>query len=136
MTPVPFTGTFKPAERIVIPVQGTDREFLAQQWAVEFAAALGIPLVGIHVRRSLDDAEAERDDVFQYLQQACEKWRVKLQETTIEGDQVVNEIVPELGPMDLVVIGTRRLKEHYHMGSVAAELVRRAPCPVQIVRLE
>lgn len=126
------TGAFHASERIVVPVQGTDREFVAQQWAVELAAALGVPLYAVHVVAG--DADAK--EVFSFLRGACDKWGVAFEGTILQGTDVVHQLVEELGPRDLVVIGTRQLASHYHVGSVAAELVRTAPCPVQIVRLE
>jgi len=127
------TGAFRPIERVVVPVQGTDREFVAQQWAVELAAALGVRMHAVHVTA---DPDVDRADVFSFLEGECRKWGVDITTTVLSGTRVAHELVEELGPRDLVIVGTRRLLAEYHMGSVAAELVRTAPCPVQIVRLE
>ncbi len=129
-----MSGAFRPAERIVIPVEGTDREYEAQQWAVEFAAALGVPVSALHVAPG--DEDVERQDHFSFIEKLAEKWEVELDTVTISSNDVVDELVQELQPRDLVVIGTRKLSGQYHVGSVAAALVRKAPCPVQIVRLE
>jgi len=127
------TGSFTPADQIVVPVQGTDREFLAQQWAVEMAAALGLPVRGIHIS---DGTSAASNDVFRYLSTQCRKHSVPFTQAVLHATDVVDELVNELGPRDLVVLGTRKLAHHFHVGSVAAALVEKAPCPVQIVRLE
>lgn len=123
----------RPIEQIVIPVQGTDREFLAQSWAVELAAALELPVHAVHVDT---EGTASRRDVFTYLNRQCEKWGVKATTRVIHGADIVQELVDELRPRDLVVLGSRRMAAQYHVGSVAVELVRKAPCPVQIVRIE
>ncbi|MBW3582130.1 MAG: universal stress protein [Euryarchaeota archaeon] len=127
------TGAFHPAEQIVVPVQGTDREFLAQQWAVEIAAALELPVRAVHVS---GDAGDGAPDKFDYLEKLAKKHGVELKTEVIHGSDVVRELVDELGARDLVVLGTRKLSHQYHIGSVAAALVEKAPCPVQIVRLE
>lgn len=136
MAPSAMSGSFHPADRIVIPVEGTDREYVVQQWAAELAAALGVPVHGLHVTSG--DEEEIHDEHFSFLQTACEKWGVELTHRVASRDNVAAEILDELGTRDLVVIGTRQLggSQDYHVGSVAAELVRNAPCPVQIVRLE
>ncbi len=134
MPPSPMSGAFRPAERIVVPVEGTDREYEAQQWAVEFAAALGTPVYALHVASG--DEDAGREDHFSFIEKLAEKWEVELEAVTISSNDVVTELVEELQPRDLVVIGTRQLSGQYHVGSVAGALVRQAPCPVQIVRLE
>ncbi len=129
---MPLTsGAFNPADRVVVPVAGTDREFIAQQWAVELAASLGLSVHAVHV--SPKDPEG---DVFDYVTSLAEKWGVTLTTHVSLSDDVIAELVAELAPRDLAVIGTRRLGGHYHVGSVAAALVRNAPCPVQIVRIE
>lgn len=123
----------RPADRLVVPVQGTDREFVAQQWAVEFAAALGIPVYAVHIQNGEGE---ELTDQFDYLRSACEKWQIPLETRVAYASDVVDELVNELDTRDLVILGTRHMAGTYHVGSVASELVRRAPCPVQIVRLE
>lgn len=126
-------GAFAPADRIVIPVEGSDREYIAQQWAVELAAALGLPVRAIHVSNG---ERAAPSDVFTFVQQIAAKHSVELTTKTLHGTDVVREIVEELGTRDVCVIGTRKLSHHYHVGSVAGDLIEKAPCPVQVVRLE
>lgn len=128
-----LSGFVHPADRIVVPVEGTDREFIAQQWAVEFAAAMGVGVAAFHVATS---ARVPPPGVFAFLQEACTKWGVPLDTQVLAGEDVVEELLPEMKTRDLVIIGTRRLAGHYHLGSVSLELIRRAPCPVQVVRIE
>lgn len=129
----PMAGSFRPVERIVVPVQGSDREFLAQSWAIELAASLGLPVYAVHV---VEDPDAETSGTFAYLRGEAAKWQVAIDTTVLDGPDAATEILAELTPRDLVVLGTSRLSGKYHVGSVALELVRRSPCPVQIVRLE
>lgn len=126
------TGAFTPADRIVIPIQGTDREYLAQQWAVEMAAALKLPVRAVHVSNGTGN---DPPDVFTYLQRIASKYSVTVTTKILHGE-IVEELVDELGARDLCVIGTRKLSHHYHIGSVAEALIEKAPCPVQVVRLE
>lgn len=123
-------------DRIVVPVEGTDREFEAQQWATELAASLEVPLHALHVTSGRE--EELHEDHFSFIEKLCEKWNVDLTKRVASRDDVTQEILDELAPRDLVVIGTRRMANDgdYHVSSVTAELVRNSPCPVQIVRLE
>jgi len=136
MSPASAPSGFQPVDRLVVPVQGTDREFEAQQWAAGMAGSLGVPLHALHVSKG--DEETAHHDHFDFLEGACEKRGVELETRIAQRNEVVPEILDELGTRDLVVIGTRRLgsQNDYHVGSVAAELVQNAPCPVQIVRLD
>lgn len=131
-------GAFHAFERIVVPVQGTDAELVAQVWAVQLAADMRIPLLAVHVGDEADGEANEREgrERFGYLAKECSEWDVPFELRILRGGRVADEIVEELRPRDLVVIGTRRLAHEYHLGSVAHELIRRAPCPVQVVRIE
>jgi len=117
--------------RVVVPVGGTDREYLAQEQAVEMAAALGAPVFGLHIHTDVDPPRA----VFQYLEQQCERWGVPLETRALGGTDAAAELLQETGPMDLVVIGTRRLGGAFHLGSVANRLIQEGQGPVQVVRL-
>ncbi len=124
---------FRPYDRIVIPVEGTDREFLAQQTAIEIGGAMGLPVVAVHIATGASDGPP---DVFRFMEQLGRKHDVKIEGKTIHSESVVDELVAELMTRDLCIIGTRKLSHHYHVGSIAAELIEKAPCPVQVVRLE
>lgn len=120
-----------PIRRIVVPVEGSDREFLAQEHAVTLAAALDVPVHAVHVRSPVGD----HGDVFAWLQKEAEQWGVSLDCRSMDGSDAGAEIVLELQPLDLVVIGSSHAGSKYHLGSVAEHLIRHAPCPVQVVRL-
>lgn len=136
MPPREAPGSFQPMDRIVVPVEGSDREFEVQQWATELAGALSVPIHALHVSSGREDDLHE--DHFSFLEKLCEKWEVDLEKRVASREDVTQEILDELGPRDVVVIGTRHMANSgdYHVGSVAAALVRQAPCPVQVVRLE
>jgi len=117
-------------DRIVMPVSGSDREFLAQLTAVQLAAELRVPVTAVHV------GDTDDDEVFAYARKECDEWNVELDSVHLGGD-VVETLLSELGPRDLIVIGTRRLgHDGWHVGSVTLALIQRAPCPVQVVRLD
>lgn len=120
-------------DRVVVPVQGTDREFYVQQWAVEFAKQFGVPVLALHVENPASQAPS---DVFSYIQAEARKWDVILETSVHPGDDVAKALLTELGPRDLVVLGTRRFKSRYRAGSVGAQLVEQAPCPIQLIRLD
>ncbi len=120
-----------PIRRIVVPVEGSDREFIVQEHAVALAAALGVPVHAFHVRPVVGGS----DDVFAWLEKEADNWGVDLSSGSVDGDDPASEIVAELEPLDLVVIGSSHMGSKYRLGSVAEHLIRRAPCPVQVVRL-
>lgn len=120
---VPESGL---VERIVIPVGGSDREFSVQQQAVEYAAALGAPLVAVHVTPTPDTVSL---DLFGYLEGLCRRWGVVLQEQVIPEADVQEAVLSVLDPQDLLIMGTARLDR-------AQALLRAAPCPVQFMPLD
>lgn len=125
----PATG---PIQRLVMAIGGTDREYVAQSWAFQLASALHVPVLGLHV--ATEGAEPPKD-VFTYSRHQADKWHINYRTHTLWGADVAKLLCDELAPTDLLVMGTRRLARQFHMGSVAAELLRKAPCPIQLVRL-
>ncbi len=125
-------GSPKTIDRVVVPVEGTDREFLVQQWAVELAASLDVPIHAVHVAEPGRGAPRE---IFEFLRREAGKWSVPVTTRALESGDAPAEFLQELRVRDLVVVGTRRLASRFHVGSFTGRLVREAPCPVQIVRL-
>lgn len=123
----------RPVRRIVIPVAGTDREFLAQEQAAEHAAALGVPVYGLHVTPEPDNVDGS---MWKFLRQTCDRWGVDLETRALAGTDAAQEILADVDAMDLIVIGTHRLTDRYHFGSVAEAIIRKAPCAVQVIRLD
>lgn len=126
-------GALSPIQRVIVPVAGTDREFIAQVHGVSLAEALGVPLAAIHVTSEPDTVS---DDAFSYLEQRAKEHGVACELLVQRGLDAADVILDELGATDLVVIGSSLLGGKYHFGSVAEALIRKAPCPVQVVRLE
>ena len=120
-------------DRIVVPVGGSADELIVHQWAVETAAALGSMVHAVHVATGAEDPP---DDFFSFLDQMARNHGVRIDHAVLHAPEVAAELTAELDANDLVVIGTRHLGTEYHMGSVAQALVRNAPCPVQVIRIE
>ncbi len=123
----------RPVRRVVVPIEGTDSEFLTQELAAEWASALSVPVHAIHITDAPDEVN---DDMWQYVQKACERWSVPLDTQSLAGTEPAHEILEELDAMDLLIIGTRRLTGRFHVGSVTQKILHDAPCAVQVVRLE
>lgn len=122
----------KLVDRVLVPIEGGSEELLVQQWAVGMADALGAQLHAVHV--STDGLEPPKD-VFSYLSRLAEEHAVSVETTVVNAKTVVDELVEELSANDLVVIGTRVLGSGPEV-SVTEELIQRAPCPVQVIRIE
>lgn len=120
-----------PISRIVVPVEGTDREYIVQEHAITLASALGIPVHAVHIRAPV----GAHNDVFVWMQKHAKEWGVDFDGQSLDGEDAAAEIVLELQPLDLVIIGSSHAGTKYRLGSVAEYLIRHAPCPVQVVRL-
>ncbi len=126
-------GEMRPVTRIVVPVAGTDREFIVQEHAVFMAGALEVPILAVHVTSPTEPANGH---LFEWITKTCKEWNVELETHALDGDDTADVLVEELEPMDLVIIGSERMGGRYHFGSVAERVVAQAPCPVQIIRLD
>lgn len=121
-----------PVSRVVVPVEGGDDEYLAQEQAVRHAAALGVPVMAIHIDPTLD---SDDERLWGYLTEQCERQAVTLHTMVLGGQEAGEALADEVDAMDLVVIGTRRIGTRYHMHSVAEHLIRHSPATIQVVRL-
>lgn len=119
-------------DRVLVPIEGGSEELLVQQWAVGMADALGARLHAVHVAT---DGLEPPEDVFSYISRLAEERAVSFDTAVVNAKTVVDELVEELSPNDLVVIGTRVLGSGPEV-SVTEELIQRAPCPVQVIRIE
>lgn len=119
-------------DRVVVPIEGGSEELIVHQWAVGMADALGARLHAVHISTDgLDPPE----DVFSYINRLADEHKVEVDTAIVNAKTVVDELVQELGPTDLVVIGTRILGTVAE-GSVTEDLIQRAPCPVQVIRID
>lgn len=123
----------RPVARVVVPVAGTDREYVVQEQAAEWAAALDVPLYALHVSSAPDEING---DVWHYVNEVCERWGVDCETRAIAGTDPAEEVLQEVDAMDLIVIGTRKMTGRFHLGSVTDAILKDAPCAVQVVRLE
>ncbi len=122
----------KPIRRIVVPVEGSDREYLVQEHAVLMAAALGVGIHAVHVRSGSEDRD---DDMFAWLNKEAAQFDVDVDTAILDGEDPAEVLIEELAPLDLAIIGSARISGRFHISSVAERLVHDAPCPVQIIRL-
>ncbi len=125
-------GEVRPVNRIVVPVAGTDREFIVQEQAVLFAASLEVPIVAVHVVGATDIANG---NLYDYIDKVAATHNVEIEHHTLDGNDAASVLLEEVEAMDLVVIGSEKIGGRYHFSSVAERLITQAPCPVQVVRL-
>lgn len=121
-----------PARRVVVPIGGSDREFLAQEQAVLYAEALGVPLVAVNVSTRPDEAPS---DLFRFIEKAARRRDVQVRRLLLAGMDPVDALVAELGPLDLVIVGSERMGDRHRLPGVVERLVHDAPSAVQVVRL-
>jgi hypothetical protein len=121
-----------PARRVVVPIGGSDREFIAQEQAVLYAEALGVPVVAVNVSRSPDEVP---DDLFRFIERAGQRRRVPVVRLLLAGTDPVEALLAELGPLDLVVVGSERIGDRHRLPGFVERLVHDAPGAVQIVRI-
>ncbi|MGB0651646.1 MAG: universal stress protein [Thermoplasmatota archaeon] len=126
------TASARPVNRVVVPVEGSDREYLAQETAIEHAAALGVPVYAVHIHTQPGEPPA---GLFTFMERLAARWETPLETRVLHATDAADEMLAELDPLDLVVLGSRRLGKRYHVGGMAQELIAQAPCPVQVVRL-
>lgn len=125
----------EPVRRILVPVDFSPCSSAAISYAVRLADRLGAEISVLHVTERAPDAE-RRQDLDRFVDPHRSE-RVPLRAVVVE-DRAADGIVREAtgGGYDLIVIGThgRSGLQQLLVGSVAAEVVRRAPCPVLTVR--
>lgn len=121
-----------PARRVVIPVHGSDREFLAQEQAVLYADALGVPLVGVKVSRAPDE---EDPIIFDYIARQAKRRGIDFEPLVLMGTDPVSTFLSEIDALDLVIVGSERAGDRHHVGGFVERLLHSAPGSVQVVRL-
>ncbi len=128
-------STRRPFGRVIVPVKGDDDDLLVHDAATALAQCLSIGVHVFHVTPQRLDADDE-GALFGPVWAMAVSRKVPVEATVLIGNDVIAELLDVLDPHDLVVMGTRRLSEDYYMGSVARRLISRAPCPIQVMRLD
>ncbi|MBL7166093.1 MAG: universal stress protein [Dehalococcoidales bacterium] len=136
-------------ERILVPLDGSDRAELALPFAEELAAKLGSEVILLCVS---DSAEAEDyakhqiyvDQITPYVRRAASKRRtdpekpVKITPAITVGS-AANEIIDYAMKknVNLIIMAThgRSGVTHWRLGSVAEKVVRAGKSPVMLVRV-
>lgn len=138
---------------IMVAIDFSAAAMAALRTAADLGARLGAALIVVHVEQvhaaSVSDASAADADgagevASDGLERACERFArenigtgVRFETAVCQGDAAF-EIVRAAGEAkaDLLVIGShgRTGLRHLIMGSVAGEVVRRAPLPVLVIK--
>ncbi len=140
-------------KKIMVPTDFSEHSSKAVRYGEELALKFNAELVLIHVMEiapilytegavfPFESTKAMTDAAIKHLEQVVVESDnlVKVSRTVVEGSPFV-EIVRQAkeNSVDLIVIGThgRGAIAHMLMGSVAEKVVRKAPCPVLVVRDE
>lgn len=121
-----------PVDEVVVPVEGSGHDLDVQAWAVHFAAAVGAPVRALHVATGPEEPPG---DIFQMVERMAAEQDLPLESVVLHDTDVADALLRDLDVRDLVIVGTRLMGTAWHVGSVTEALVRRAPCPVQVIRL-
>lgn len=126
---------------ILVAVDGSEPSIAALDHALALAADYGAHLDILHVVSSEEPLSAEaRADVDSAMDVAIDRARAahgsRVTHRTVQGDPVREIVEAARDRSDLIVIGThgRSGRLHVMLGSVAAGVMRNAPCPVLTVR--
>ena len=136
-------------ERIILPVDGSDHSNKAVKKAFILAKKLEIPIYAIHVKEQtflihdpqlmnpLDKLMHDQADTYlKDINDLREKTGVPVLTRVKKGIPYI-EIVEEANDSDLIIMGIKG-KTNFHkllIGSVSEKVIRHAPCPVLLVRL-
>jgi nucleotide-binding universal stress UspA family protein len=132
-------------QTILHPTDFSERSGYAFETALALARDYGAQLVLVHVTTPPQKTGPEVEQNEEYQQALQEKLRwlhpaeapVRMEARLLEGDAAAEIIrIAEEYPCDLIVMGThgRTDRRGQAMGSVAGTVIRKAPCPVVIVR--
>lgn len=143
-------------KKILIPIDGSDGALLAAKYGMGLGQALGAEVILLHVIPKLDrhfylleneNKEAAEQIIRKYSKHAeyiVDKVQNELSSYPVSPKAIILWGDPsfeickmvEKGDYDLIVIGSRGLTEikEYLLGSVSMRVVRRAKCPVLVVR--
>jgi nucleotide-binding universal stress UspA family protein len=138
--------------KILVAVDGSDHSIHAAEWAGKLAGALDAELTLFHIFEATPEetmalAHMSQDEIAEKMQNharssfdsAMEKIASDVNVNTAvtlghPADEILDKI--KYDQYDHVVMGSRGLSvlEEVFMGSVSEKVIRRAPCPVTIMR--
>lgn len=137
---------------ILVPVDGSDHSCMAAAWAAKIASELGADVILLHtVPASAADtmafAHLSREDIEERIQSVARKPFEKAKAAMPEGAQCETLVKYGTPAQEIVDVARNRGCDHIAMGSrgltpmrelllgsVSETVLRRAPCPVTVVR--
>jgi len=136
--------------RFIVAVDGSEESDDALRYAVSLAEPLGAEVVVVHaitpeiyseegrmLIEDMSDAEERADSVLADAEEVSKEEGFEIETESLYGDPVeeIVKYVDETGA-DAVFVGHRGVSTEYEdvVGSVAQDLVRKAPVPVTVVR--
>jgi len=145
-------GEGKRFAKILIATDGSKHSERAVRVGLELASCLGSKVLAIYVidrsfrldfpvetvgykKDVYEKLSGEGKDALRYAKKEGEKMGIKVK-TEIHDGLPSTEIIERAEDFDLVVMGTlgRTGIKRVLLGSVAQEVIKRAPCPVMVVR--
>ena len=138
--------------KILVAVDGSDHSIHAAEWAGKLAASLGAELTLLNVFETTPqetmalahmDKEAINEKLNKHAQPSFDSALAKIPDgvsvtSTVKLGHPADEILElvKYEGFDHVVMGSRGISalEELFMGSVSEKVIRRAPCPVTIMR--
>jgi nucleotide-binding universal stress UspA family protein len=137
---VPGGGPTSPYRRVVVGVDGSNQSVAALHWGHRVAQEEGRPLVALHVHsfgRLPHDVEREINDARAWLAGlVTQELGPGAASVELEAGAASARVLQAVGDDDLLVLGARGQGGFagLHLGSVADQCARHAPCVVAIVR--
>jgi nucleotide-binding universal stress UspA family protein len=134
------SGPTSPYRRVVVGVDGSVQSLAALRWGHRVAQEEGRPLVALHVHpygRLPRDVEPELDEARAWLAQlVTQELGAGAASCEVEAGAPSEGVLRAVGEEDLLVLGARGKGGFagLHLGSVADQCARHAPCVVAVVR--
>lgn len=136
-------------KRILVGVDGSKHSEKALKYSLDEAEELGNEITVVRVVRSVGYSVDEIGNVIaekvesaegymEELKEMAGEWNVEIETEVITGEDIHNELVryADENDFDLIVLGGKGRSDlgTIHLGSVSESVVKRANCPVLIVR--
>lgn len=136
-------------KKVLVGVDGSNHSEEALKYSLEEASELGNEVTALRVVQSIGYSAGEIENVIsdkiedaeEYmneLKEMAREYGVEIKTEIITGENVHNEIVKyaDEKDFDIIVLGGKGRSDlgSIHLGNVSESVVRRASCPVLIVR--